>query len=313
MITTQGVSFHKFIFFYLKVMKRVRSSSGEISMGGMTHSASFVRRVESALSMNSQSIPRIDSTASLGSIPDSSSIPRVDSLTFLANAVLEGGNLKGVEGGNGNNGDSKRKAIVKSPSGTGLSFYMVSSQTQIKQEKTMKNSLSSSASIGNQNGIDLLESATTSGVGNENDSNFAVGLPLGGFGNSGTDSPVKIQPVIPVPLAIGTVKSNKSLSSLLNPDVSPSTISSPNATSAQKRKRQRRSKEESKAKHRMVERKRTKRLNELISALKMEVMDEETRNDKKKSDKVSVLMKSLETIRVLKAQLRKYKQAGMQI
>ena len=55
----------------------------------------------------------------------------------------------------------------------------------------------------------------------------------------------------------------------------------------------------------MVERRRTKRLNELINALKEEVMDEETQRDRKKSDKVSVLIASLEAIRGLKRELRK--------
>ena len=53
--------------------------------------------------------------------------------------------------------------------------------------------------------------------------------------------------------------------------------------------------------HRLVERRRTRRINAVIEALKIEALDEEARMDKKRSDKVSVLEGSLRCIRELKA------------
>ena len=234
-------------------------------------------------------MPRVQSNTSLGSVPEP--IHKVDSLTFLANAVLDAGE---------DNGNGKR--MVKSSSGTGLS-YLVSNSNKVKQEQR---NLRSSY----DKGIDLLE-GTSSNVGVENDSNFSIGLPLGGFGNAASPSKpsrkraTPSSSTIPIPLSIGSMPSSQSFNSL----VVKAEYRSPSPGSAKKqqrkKKRPRRSKEESKAKHRMVERRRTKRLNELISALKEEVMDAETQRDRKKSDKVSVLIASLEAIRNLKRALRK--------
>ena len=234
-------------------------------------------------------MPRVQSNTSLGSVPEP--IHKVDSLTFLANAVLDAGE---------DNGNGKR--MVKSSSGTGLS-YLVSNSSKVKQEQR---NLRSSY----EKGIDLLE-GSSSNVGVENDSNFSIGLPLGGFGNAASPSKpsrkraAPSSSTIPIPLSIGSISSSPSLNSL----VTKVEYQTPSPGSAQKqqrkKKRPRRSKEESKAKHRMVERRRTKRLNELINSLKEEVMDEETQRDRKKSDKVSVLIASLEAIRGLKRELRK--------
>jgi hypothetical protein len=266
---------------------RQRTESVDI---GMSHSQSFVDRVGSALSIKSMttSMPRVQSNASLGSVPEP--IHKVDSLTFLANAVSEYGDHQ--------NGSSK-KEMVRSSSGTGLSFLVSS---KVKQEKgNIRNSRNSY-----EKGIDLLEVAGSSVGTGENDSNYSIGLPIGGFGTKSPQSNKKRGPPSPIsiPLSIGSISSMQSLTSLVVKREFKSSEDD-KGEKQPRRKRQRRSKEESKAKHRMVERRRTKRLNELISALKVEVMDEETRKDKKKSDKVSVLMASLNMIRNLKAELRK--------
>ena len=126
----------------------------------------FAPRLRSECMPSNSSMPRVQSNTSLGSVPEP--IHKVDSLTFLANAVLDAGE---------DNGNGKR--MVKSSSGTGLS-YLVSNSSKVKQEQR---NLRSSY----DKGIDLLE-GSSSNVGVENDSNFSIGLPLGGFGNAASPS-----------------------------------------------------------------------------------------------------------------------------
>ena len=55
--------------------------------------------------------------------------------------------------------------------------------------------------------------------------------------------------------------------------------------------------------HRLVERRRTRRINDVIEALKIEALTAEERADRKKCDKVSVLESSLRVIRQLKGRV----------